>query len=113
MVAPGSGHAISFHPSGNYLYRICELTATIHASPTTAILARRRNQTIGTVRTISRRTKARLDHGPSSGKFLTAQTANLRIIRWPMRSWASASMKGQANPIGHTTENIQFPRLQL
>ncbi|CAN5568618.1 6-phosphogluconolactonase [soil metagenome] len=115
-VAPGSGpRHLSFHPSGKYLYVICELTATITAFPYDAASGALGEalQVIGTVPDDfpSDKSTAEIMVHPS-GKFLYG--SNRKFEEHPLADaivgFAIDEASGQLTLIEHTTENIHFPR---
>jgi 6-phosphogluconolactonase len=116
MMAPGSGpRHVSFHPSGQYLYVINELTATITAlayDATTGELGEE-IQTIGTVPDDfpAHKSTAEIMVHPS-GKFLYG--SNRKFEDHPLADaivgFSIDEATGELTLIGHTTENIQFPR---
>jgi 6-phosphogluconolactonase len=115
-VAPGSGpRHVAFHPNGTVLYVINELTATITAlafDPTTGQLGDE-IQTIGTVPDDfpPHKSTAEIMVHPS-GKFLYG--SNRKFEDHPLADAIVAfrinEATGELTLIGHTTENIQFPR---
>jgi len=116
MVAPGSGpRHLSFHPNGKYLYVICELTATITAFPYDAASGKLGEalQVIGTVPDDfppDKSTAEIMVH--PSGKFLYG--SNRKFEDHPLADaivgFSIDEATGKLTLIGHTTENIQFPR---
>jgi len=115
-VAAGSGpRHLAFHPSGKYLYAICELTATIVAFPYDAASGKLGDalQTIGTVPDDfppDKSTAEIMVH--PSGKFLYG--SNRKFEDHPLAD-AIVGFKideatGKLTLIGHTTQDIQFPR---
>lgn len=115
-VAPGSGpRHVAFHPNGRFLYVINELTATITAfafDPATGELGAE-IQTIGTVPDDfpEHKSTAEIMVHPS-GKFLYG--SNRKFEDHPLADAIVAfridEETGELTLIGHTTENIQFPR---
>lgn len=116
MVAPGSGpRHVAFHPKGTVLYVINELTATITAfafDPATGQLGAE-IQTIGTVDADfpEHKSTAEIMVHPS-GKFLYG--SNRKFEDHPQAdaivAYSIDEATGELTLIGHTTENIQFPR---
>lgn len=115
-VAPGSGpRHLSFHPSGQYLYVICELTATITAFPYDAATGALGDalQVISTVPDDfppDKSTAEIMVH--PSGKFLYG--SNRKFEDHPLADaivgFAIDEATGKLTLIEHTTENIHFPR---
>jgi len=115
-VAAGSGpRHLAFHPSGNYLYAINELTGSVIAfafDPATGQLGAE-IQTIGTVPDDfpEHKSTAEIMVHPS-GKFLYG--SNRKFEDHPLAdsivAYSIDEATGELTLIGHTTENIQFPR---
>ncbi len=115
-VAPGSGpRHLSFHPSGKFLYVICELTATITAFPYDAESGKLGDalQVISTVPDDfppDKSTAEIMVH--PSGKFLYG--SNRKFEEHPLADaivgFAIDEATGKLTLIEHTTENIHFPR---
>ena len=115
-LAPGSGpRHVAFHPSGSYLYTICELTGAVVAfaydSATGQIGAE--IQTIGTVPDDfpAHRSTAEIMVHPS-GRFLYG--SNRKFEEHPLAdsivAYSIDESSGELTLIGHTTEEIAFPR---
>jgi 6-phosphogluconolactonase (cycloisomerase 2 family) len=116
LVAPGSGpRHVAFHPSGQTLYVINELTATITAFAYDAATGQlgAEIQTIGTVPDDfpEHKSTAEIMVHPS-GKFLYG--SNRKFEDHPLAdaivAYSIDEATGELTLIGHTTENIQFPR---
>jgi 6-phosphogluconolactonase (cycloisomerase 2 family) len=116
MVAPGSGpRHLAFHPNGQVLYVINELTATITAFEYDAESGQlgAEIQTIGTVDDDfpAHKSTAEIMVHPS-GKFLYG--SNRKFEEHPQAdaivAYSIDEATGELTLIGHTTENIQFPR---
>jgi len=115
-VAPGSGpRHVAFHPNGDVLYVINELTATVTAfkfDPESGQLGEE-IQTIGTVPADfpEHKSTAEIMVHPS-GRFLYG--SNRKFEDHPLADSIAAYRidpdTGELTLIGHTTENIQFPR---
>lgn len=115
-VAPGSGpRHVAFHPSGSYLYTICELTGAVVAfaydSATGQIGAEL--QTIGTVPDDfpEHRSTAEIMVHPS-GRFLYG--SNRKFEEHPLAdsivAYTIDEDTGELTLIGHTSDDIAFPR---
>jgi 6-phosphogluconolactonase len=115
-VAPGSGpRHVAFHPNGRYLYVINELNATIAVLPYDAATGRvsAAIQTIGTVPADfpPHKSTAEIKVHPS-GRFLYG--SNRKFEEHPLADSIVAYRidpgSGRLTLIGHTTQNIAFPR---
>jgi 6-phosphogluconolactonase (cycloisomerase 2 family) len=115
-LAPGSGpRHVAFHPNGSVLYVINELTGTITALAYDADSGQlgAEIQTIGTVPDDfpEHKSTAEIMVHPS-GKFLYG--SNRKHEDHPLADSIAAysidEETGELTLIGHTTENIQFPR---
>lgn len=115
-MAPGSGpRHLAFHPNGTVLYVISELTATVTALAFDAESGQVTGeiQVIGTVPDDFPEDKSTAEimvH--PSGKFLYG--SNRKFEEHPLAdaivAYSIDEANGELTLIGHTTENIQFPR---
>ncbi len=115
-MAPGSGpRHLAFHPNGTVLYVISELTATVTALAFDAETGQVTGeiQVIGTVPDDfpAHKSTAEIMVHPS-GKFLYG--SNRKFEDHPLAdaivAYSIDEATGELTLIGHTTENIQFPR---
>jgi len=115
-MAPGSGpRHFAFHPNGTVLYVISELTATVTALAFDAESGQVTGeiQTIGTVPDDfpEHKSTAEIMVHPS-GKFLYG--SNRKFEDHPLAdaivAYSIDEATGELTLLGHTTENIQFPR---
>jgi 6-phosphogluconolactonase len=116
MVEPGSGpRHVAFHPSGEYLYVITEMTANIVVFPFDAATGQLGDeiQSIGTVPDDfpEEKSTAEIMVHPS-GMFLYG--SNRGFADHPLADSIAAysidQATGELTLIGHATEGIQFPR---